>query len=70
MNVINIYTDPVIPSLLKAHERKRLNQQSPTCLIWVDPWIKIEYPTWEVRELDYGVSSFETSIFLSAKFNA
>ena len=34
------------------------------------PMIKIEYPTWEVRELDYGASSFQTSIFSSAKFNA
>ena len=41
---------------------RRLNQLSPTCwvdLIWVDPWIKIQCPTWEFRLWSDCVSNVE-----------
>ena len=38
-----------VPNLIPSVKHiKRLNQLSSTCLIWVNPWIKIEWPTWEV----------------------
>ena len=42
------YLPNLIPSINTRKDR-RLNQLSPTHLIWVDPWIRFVWLTWEFR---------------------
>ena len=53
---------------LSTWRDRRLNQWSPTYLIWVDPWIMFEWPT--IGNFDCGATRFQTSTFSCAEPNA
>ena len=60
---------PNLIPLLSTWKDWQLDRLSLTYLIWVDPWIKIEWPTWEFRLWSDLVSNIEHLICqTNAKF--